>query len=70
MGYGRAFAPFMESKPMQNLPNYKTINELHVLIDNLQSWINHHRQPEAYRSTADTLEDMAQKLTEIAATHN
>jgi hypothetical protein len=44
----------LRGKP--KMPDYKKINECHKMIDFLQDWVRHELQPEAYMSTADSLE--------------
>ena len=49
--------------------DHKTISDLNDLQDRIRDWVNHHRQPKAYFAPAQTLGELAERLTEIADRH-
>lgn len=54
---------------MAHKPNYTAINDLNVLKDRIDAWIQHNKQPYAYGAPAEGLDELAGRLAKIAGDH-
>lgn len=50
---------------MSHQPNYEKMQSVSDIIDRLQIWLAHERQPLAYDEGADSLSELGQKLIEL-----